>query len=109
MLLTLDKEWQIEQNDNLPPISLFREFIHPDYLSGAKFVHQMACIGEINNHYPIITLKRRLVRQQKAWQVVTTVKCRTEVLQGLSHNDFHLAMLIDVELARINDVADVCG
>lgn len=109
MLKTLDTGWQIEQNDNLPPTSIYREFIHPNYLIGAKFVHQMACVGEINNHYPIITLKRQLMQQQKAWQVVTTVKCRTEVLQGLSHSDFYLAMLIDAELARFNCVANVCN
>jgi len=100
LLESLDNEWQMEHEGSMPPISIFREFNHPDYLSGAKFVHHMACVGEINNHYPIITLERRLLPRQKVWLVVTTVKCKTEVLQGLSHNDFHLAMLMDVELAR---------
>lgn len=100
LLGTLENGWRMEQTGNLPPISLSREFCHPDYLSGAKFVHRMAAVAEINNHYPVISLERRLLSRQKAWQVVTTVKCRTEVLQGLSHNDFHVAMLMDVELAR---------
>ena len=37
MLLMFDSGWQIDQNDNLPPKSIYRKFIHPDYLSGAKF------------------------------------------------------------------------
>lgn len=100
LLGTLENGWRLEQTGNLPPLSLSREFLHPDYLSGAKFVHRMAAVAEINNHFPVISLERRLLSRQKAWQVVTTVKCRTEVLQGLSHNDFHIAMLMDAELVR---------
>ena len=33
------------------------------------------------------------------WRVVTSVKCCSETLGGLSLNDFHIAMLIDVVAA----------
>ena len=65
-----------------------------------KFVSIVAAVAHMNNHYPTITLKRRLERREKAWTVVTTVQCYTPTLGGLSYNDFHIAMLVDVEAAR---------
>jgi hypothetical protein len=48
----------------------------------------------------MITIERQLMKREKAWRVVTSIKCRTETLGGLSFNDFHIAMLIDVEAGR---------
>lgn len=92
------------------PFALSRDFYHDDYIKGGQFVTQVvAAVAEMNNHYPHrCTLRRELVKKNKKqgigaqWQVVTTVTCRTAVLRGLSHHDFFLATLIDVELDRPN-------
>jgi pterin-4a-carbinolamine dehydratase len=71
--------------------SLVREFRHPDYLAGARFVERIAAVAQLNDHYPSIALDRLVENRQ--WQVVTTVTCHTLVLGGLSVNDFHIAMV----------------
>ena len=88
-------QWTLEiddENDPNVPMSLTRQFIHPDYLSGARFLHKIAAVAQVNNHFPSnLSLERRIVK--KNWQVVTVVNCRTVVLGGLSRHDFHLAMV----------------
>ena len=81
------------------PSSIYREYYHDDFVTGSRFVAQVAAVAHNNNHYPFITLERRLMRREKAWRVVSVVKCTTPTLGGLSYNDFHLAMLVDVETA----------
>ena len=82
------------------PLSIYREYYHDNFITGSRFVTQVAAVAHNNNHYPCITLERRLMRREKAWRVVSVVKCSTPTLGGLSYNDFHLAMLVDVETAR---------
>ena len=111
LLQTLDEGWIIERSEanqhsnsessfKERPISIYKEFYHDDFLAGSQFVSQIAAVGHNNNHFPHLTLERRLMKKEKAWKVVTTVKCMTPPLNGLSYNDFHIAMLIDVETAR---------
>lgn len=92
-LATLDDGWELKMSDSGLPFAISRGFFHRDYLQGSKFVQQMAAVAHVNNHYPSIHLERRLLARQKAWQVVTTVECHTAPLQGLSHNDFYVAMV----------------
>ena len=88
------------------PSSIYREYYHDNFMDGSKFVAQVAAVAHNNNHYPCIELERRLMKREKAWRVVSVVKCFTPTLGGLSYNDFHLAMLVDVETAR-PEVADL--
>jgi pterin-4a-carbinolamine dehydratase len=114
---TIHAEWKVEyrqddDNDDTQstttttttiPVAIVREFWHPDFLTGARFVQRMAAVAQLNAHYPSIMLDRRPMtapRQQKYWQVISTIRCSTLVLGGLSTHDFHLAMLIDVEAER---------
>jgi len=82
------------------PKSLAKEFFHPDFICGSKFISIVSAVAHNNNHYPKISLERRLMKREKAWRVVTKVCCYTPTLGGLSFNDFHVAMLIDVEASR---------
>jgi len=82
------------------PASICREYYHDNFITGSRFVAQVAAVAHNNNHYPCISLERRLMKREKAWRVVSVVKCFTPTLGGLSYNDFHLAMLVDVETAR---------
>jgi len=108
LLSTLDDGWELvggpKTHDGMdgqgPLVSVNKEFYHPDFLSGSKFGSIVASVGHNNNHYPSICLERRLVKREKSWRVVTTVKCFTETLGGLSFNDFHIATMVDVEAAR---------
>lgn len=95
---TIHPQWTLEideKNEKEPaitPTSLTRQFLHPDYLSGARFLQKIAAVAQINNHFPsALSLERRIVK--KNWQVVSVVNCRTVVLGGLSRHDFHLAMV----------------
>jgi hypothetical protein len=54
-------------------------------------VQKIAAVSQMNSHFPIIGLKRCIVK--KNWQVVTRIECSTMVLGGLSAHDFHLAMV----------------
>ena len=88
------KERGIDETTNhaeLAPIAIHREFYHPDFLTGARFVQRIAAVAQINAHFPSIQLDRRIFR--KNWQVVTTVRCHTLTLGGLSSHDFFLAMV----------------
>jgi pterin-4a-carbinolamine dehydratase len=74
------------------PQTLTREFLHPTYLAGARFLHKIAAVAQLQNHFPSsLLLERRLLR--KNWQMVSRIECRTTVLGGLSMHDFHLAMV----------------
>jgi len=95
-----DEEIKHEENYVLPPQSLSKDYYHSNYIDASKFASVVAAVAHNNNHYPSIILERKLMKREKAWRVVTTVKCRTETLGGLSFNDFHVAMLIDVEAGR---------
>ncbi|CAB9524438.1 Catalyzes the last two steps in the biosynthesis of 5- methylaminomethyl-2-thiouridine (mnm(5)s(2)U) at the wobble position (U34) in tRNA. Catalyzes the FAD-dependent demodification of cmnm(5)s(2)U34 to nm(5)s(2)U34 [Seminavis robusta] len=91
---------ELADDDDSDPQTLVREFVHPDFIAGSKFVAKLAAVAQLQTHYPSIQLERRILSKQKAWQVVTKVTCHTLVLGGLSTHDFHLAMLIDVEAER---------
>uniref|UniRef100_A0A7R9X0M0 4a-hydroxytetrahydrobiopterin dehydratase n=1 Tax=Craspedostauros australis TaxID=1486917 RepID=A0A7R9X0M0_9STRA len=96
LLLTLDAAWELDTDE----VAIMRTFVHPDYLSGAAFAKEMAAVAQMNDHFPSIHLERVIVPRQKVWQVRTTIRCHTRVLEGLSHHDFFLATLIDVESCR---------
>jgi len=118
LLKTLDDGWTLQQKPHhraqsttsapepAPPQSICKEFYHDNFMTGSRFVSHVAAVAHNNNHYPTITLERRLMKREKAWRVVSAVNCFTPTLGGLSYNDFHLAMLIDVEVAR-REVADL--
>lgn len=94
---TIHVDWKletVEQNDeSSQPVafSLTREFVHPDFLSGTRFLHSVAAVAQMNAHFPSLHLERRIVK--KSWQTVSTVRCHTAVLEGLATHDFHLAMV----------------
>mmetsp|Transcript_14923 Transcript_14923/g.34498 ORF Transcript_14923/g.34498 Transcript_14923/m.34498 type:complete len:186 (-) Transcript_14923:642-1199(-) len=92
LMATLEEGWKLVEGEEAPA-ALSREFQHSDYITGAKFVSTIAAVGHLNNHFPSVTLKRRLRRREKAWEFITIVECQTPTLGGLSHNDFHLAMV----------------
>ena len=89
-----------DSNQEGSPSALMKEYYHENYLDASRFASIVAAVAHVNNHYPMITIERRLMKREKAWRVVTSIKCRTETLGGLSFNDFHIAMLIDVEAGR---------
>lgn len=94
LLATLNDDWTLVHEtdvDDGTPTELVRAFFHKDMMDGAQFVTKIAAVGKINNHYPSILLERRLL--PKAWQVITRVSCRTPTLEGLSYNDFYIAMV----------------
>jgi hypothetical protein len=86
------------------PFALCRDFGHADYSKGAEFITHVAAVAamNLNHHYPYqVTLERYLQKGNKqGWQIRTRVLCRTVVLQGLSHHDFFLATMLDVECGR---------
>jgi len=101
LLSTIDKEWKVEQQtkkikdeneeEDTHPVALTREFRHTDFLAGSRFLHRLAAVAELNAHFPVLTLERRIVK--KNWVTVSTARCHTTVLGGLSRHDFHLAMV----------------
>jgi pterin-4a-carbinolamine dehydratase len=111
---TIHVEWKVEYREEEEdthththtqpiPLAIVREFSHPDFLTGARFLQRMAAVAQLHAHYPSLVLDRRPMTgppRQKYWQVITTIRCSTKVLGGLSTHDFHLAMLIDVEAER---------
>jgi pterin-4a-carbinolamine dehydratase len=78
-----------QQTIHPPPIALIRSFQHPDFMSGTRFLHTIASVAQLNAHYPTLSLERKIIHRQ--WYVISTVKCHTLVLGGLSSFDFHLA------------------
>eukprot|EP00557_Chaetoceros_sp_GSL56_P009970 CAMPEP_0176476388 /NCGR_PEP_ID=MMETSP0200_2-20121128/24_1 /TAXON_ID=947934 /ORGANISM="Chaetoceros sp., Strain GSL56" /LENGTH=208 /DNA_ID=CAMNT_0017872051 /DNA_START=123 /DNA_END=745 /DNA_ORIENTATION=- len=65
-----------------PPFGLEKEYYHENYMDASKFASIVASVAHNNNHYPKIIMERRLLNKEKAWRVVTTVQCYTEVLGG---------------------------
>jgi pterin-4a-carbinolamine dehydratase len=91
---------RVEQNDELSqPMAVVREFAHPDFLSGSRFLHSLAAVAQMNDHFPSLHLERRILK--KNWQAVSVVRCRTTVLGGLSTHDFHLAMVRSVIVTHL--------
>jgi pterin-4a-carbinolamine dehydratase len=74
-----------------PPLALVRSFQHPDFLSASRFLHTMAAVAQLNAHYPSLSMERKIIHRH--WYVISTVKCHTTVLGGLSTFDFHLALV----------------
>ena len=108
-LSLLDQGWKIsgnEENGIIQPMYIHKEFCHRNYLDGSKFISKLAAVAHNNNHFFSMKLERRLMRMEKKWKIITTIRCHTEVLGGLSFHDFHIAMLIDVEVAR-DDVIEL--
>jgi pterin-4a-carbinolamine dehydratase len=108
LMTTIHQDWRLLDRDesessssssskssspdaDMPPHAMAREFVHPDFIAGARFLQSLAAVAQINNHFPSLTLNRRVVRKQ--WQVYSSIQCHTRVLEGLSTHDFHLAMV----------------
>lgn len=89
-----------EVDKEMHATSLTREFLHPSFMEGTSFLQHIAAVAQMNDHFPVLHLERRLLSRQKSWNVVSSVTCNTKVLEGLSHHDFFLATLIDVECQR---------
>ncbi len=113
---TVEPQWKImmehdDKNDgNIEPESetksvpfaIRRVYWHDDYLSGSRFSTHVAAVAQMNaQHFPHeVILSRKLDSKTKTWRICTEIICRTHVLQGLSHHDFYLATLIDIEAQR---------
>ena len=82
--------------------ALMREIEVADFVQGSRLVSTLAAVAFNNNHYPVLTLERRL-SERRRWQELVVVRCQTTVLGGLSYQDFTLAMLMDVELGRSSE------
>ena len=48
------------------PSSIYKEYYHDNFVTGSRFVAQVAAVAHNNNHYPCVTLERRLMRREKA-------------------------------------------
>jgi pterin-4a-carbinolamine dehydratase len=91
----------INESGSMPtPLSLYREFHHDNFVNGSRFLATIAAVAHNNNHYPEISLKRRLHKDANKWEVIVTICCHTPTLKGLSHHDFHLALMVDVETLK---------
>jgi pterin-4a-carbinolamine dehydratase len=90
----------VETEDEPEPYSLTRQFYHANYLDASKFVTTVAAVCHLQNHFAKFTMERKLHPQHKTWVVVLEIECTTPILNGLSINDFHVAMLMDVECQR---------
>ena len=117
---TVEPEWRIamthydrggndESNDDpnvdettFVPFAIRRFYWHDDYMQGAQFSTHVAAVAQMNaQHFPHeVVLSRKLESRTKTWKICTEIVCRTHVLQGLSHHDFYLATLIDIEVQR---------
>jgi pterin-4a-carbinolamine dehydratase len=100
LLLTLSGTWHLDCVSDGAPKALVGKYKHQDYARASAFIAKIAAVGDLNNHYPEITLQRKLLSREKRWEVTSTISCSTVTLGGLSSNDFLVAMLIDVEAAR---------
>jgi pterin-4a-carbinolamine dehydratase len=74
-----------------PPLALIRSFKHPDFISASRFLHTIATVAQLNAHYPTLCIERQIIHRQ--WYSISTIKCHTKVLDGLSASDFHLALV----------------
>ena len=97
---TIDASWRLDVDGDGVPKALVCEYKHQDFVRASAFISKIAAVGDMNNHYPEISLQRKLCSREMRWEVTTTVQCRTPTLGGLSRNDFLVAMLIDVEAGR---------
>jgi pterin-4a-carbinolamine dehydratase len=100
LLLTLSETWSLDCVGEGAPKALVGKYKHHDYVRASAFIAKIAAVGDLNNHYPEIILQRKLLFQEKRWEITTTIQCSTVTLGGLSRNDFLVAMLIDVEAGR---------
>jgi len=123
LLRTVEPEWEIilreganneveeeragdnsatKNDDAFVPFAIARNFWHDDYMVGTQFLNHVAAVAQINaQHFPHqVIFDRKLQSRTKTWKICTRVVCRTHVLQGLSHHDFYLATLIDIEMQR---------
>ena len=94
-----------DDDTTIIPFGITRLYEHFDteYRGGAHFIQTVATVAEMqaDYHYPYeMKLHRRLNTKTKRWTVCTQIICRTHVLQGLSHHDFYLATVIDIEMNR---------
>eukprot|EP00934_Nitzschia_sp_Nitz4_P000046 Nitzschia sp. Nitz4//scaffold260_size33533//25408//26125//NITZ4_007881-RA/size33533-augustus-gene-0.13-mRNA-1//1//CDS//3329544689//46//frame0 len=101
---TVGSGWELKHNkgeieSDMPQI-LERSFEHPDFMSASSFLTHIAAVAQMNDHFPSMKVERKLDSRLKVWRNVSTISCRTFVLEGLSHHDFFLATLIDVEVER---------
>jgi len=91
-------------DENFVPFGIGRDFWHEDYTHGAQFLTHVAAVAQMNaQHFPHrVILERKIqgLSGSKSWNICTRVICSTHVLQGLSHHDFYLATLIDIEIER---------
>ncbi len=98
------KEGETEPESEMTtvPFAIRRVYWHDDYMQGAAFSTHVAAVAQMNaQHFPQeVILSRKLDSKTKTWRICTEVICRTHVLQGLSHHDFYLATLIDIEAQR---------
>lgn len=119
LLRTVEPEWEIlrvetpsndistddtsdEDDAATIPFAIARNFWHENYMSGAQFINHVAAVAQMNaQHFPHqLVFDRKLQPRTKSWGICTRVVCRTHVLQGLSHHDFYLATLMDIEIER---------
>lgn len=77
----LDSKWEIIANKRLR-----RSFMFDNYLLGANFVKKVAELSEKENHHPDIYLFYKIVE----------IELSTHEVNGLSENDFILAVKIDL-------------
>jgi pterin-4a-carbinolamine dehydratase len=80
-----------------PPRALVRSFPHPDFISATRFLHTIAAVAQVQAHYPSLSVERKIIHRH--WYTVSTIRCHTKVLDGLSPNDFHLAMVREMLVA----------
>jgi pterin-4a-carbinolamine dehydratase len=104
-----------EAQRKLLPLNIYKEFHHENLLQGTKFISSLASLCLVHHHFASFHLERRLMSRieknnvtsdsstlsSSGWNFVTTVTCCTPTLGGLSYNDFHLAMMIDVECQKL--------
>lgn len=100
---TVDPAWKVEteKNDSIEgkrlehPAKIVREFQHPDFISAASFLQHVAAVAQMNDHFPSLTMERKLNSRRKMWTIVSSVECHTKILGGLSHHDFFLATVCE--------------
>jgi len=115
---TVEPEWEVimtanneasgdDDDDEVDPATVIpfairRFYWHDEFMQGAEFSKHVAAVAQMNaQHFPHeVILSRKLESKTKTWKICTEIVCRTHVLQGLSHHDFYLATLIDIEAER---------
>jgi pterin-4a-carbinolamine dehydratase len=100
LMRTLNENWRLDMDGDNIPKALVCEYKHRDFAGASAFISKIAPVGDMNNHYPKISLQRKLCSREMRWEVTTLVQCHTPTLGGLSRNDFLIAMLVDVEAER---------